>query len=120
MNAATRCIMAFALAASAPLCTAKAPAAADEVLAVWMFNIGDREVPLAKVKRANGDVCQSYVKSVSRNDIGEKDVTVSRICDRPASIKTMLGPEIIYPLKLRALREVTTDGITVQVPELAK
>lgn len=72
------------------------------------------KVVLPKVQRKDGTVCQYYLSTVSTK-ADDFYVQTSTICDEPVSLKSGLGPDEIYPRKLRSMEFVRVGDLGIHV-----
>ena len=112
----------IAIAALATVAIAAQAADESKVMSMSELEVGGVKVILPKTQEADGSICVAYVSQASRQADGVLEVKVAKVCDRPAQAAASGPfPAVVYPAKLLSLRVVhSTDGLAIQVPELAR
>ena len=102
--------------------------AISHILNVQTFEVGPgMSVQLPKVKMADGTICQSYVSQVTKTHRSAKQqelfvirVVKNRVCDKAAVVPAGFFGEEMVPKNLMAMKIVTANGLSYQVPVLSK
>ncbi len=92
----------------------------DQLVSLETLRVGDGlEVSLPTVRTVDGTICQSYVSEVSRvSESRMISVKVSKVCGPERRVSNERGGSYLRPANLRAIRTFTSDGLTIQFPDV--